>query len=296
MSNTTRKGLDAILSLLEQNNDIKPIRRRRFLGSVKDDVFVADTRNSVASGKRGNDAFFGKQGNDRFSGDNGNDVMMGGDGSDILSGGNNADTLMGGEANDQMDAGAGADFLDGGVGNDTLIGGGDNDQIVGGDGVDLLTGSEARDQFIYSGDVFANGTPALAGQTGIKVLGQPDVISDYTTGEDQFGLDRLDLGMEAMVFQKGAASQIADGNVIVLTDPFVAAGAAARAIANNANINADEGVFVYFNTTLGLSRVVYSKDLSDGGDISILANLDNQRGQTGLANLANFSATDFTFI
>lgn len=296
MSNTTKKGLDAILSLLEKNDDIRPIRKRRFLGSAKDDVFFADARNSVARGKRGNDAFFGKQGNDRFSGDNGNDVMMGGDGLDVLSGGNNADTLMGEEGTDQMDGGTGSDFLDGGTGNDTITGGSGDDQIVGGDGVDSLTGGEGRDQFIYNGNPFANGTPALAGQTGIKVLGQPDIISDYTIGQDQIGLDKLDLGMEAMVFQKGAASQIADGNVIVLQDPFAAAGAAARAIANNPSITANEGVFVYFNTTLGLNRVVYSKDLGDGGDISVLANLDNQRGQAGLASLPNFSATDFTFI
>ena len=84
--------------------------------------------------------------------------------------------------------------------------------------------------------------------------------------------------------------------MIVLTDPFPAAGAAARAIANNDKITADEGVFVYFNSTLGLTRLAYSQDLSDGGDVSVLANLTNQRGDAGLANLERFSAADFQLV
>ena len=295
MIDTTQKGLDAILALLNENREIQPVRTRRFKGTSQDDVYIPKVGNSIASGKRGNDAFLGKAGNDRFSGDGGNDLVMGGDGLDVLAGGNGIDILIGDLGDDQLDGGNGSDSLSGGIGIDALVGGSGNDQLVGGDGVDTLTGGLDRDQFIFSGNVFANGTPALAGQTGIKVLGQPDIITDYTLGEDQFVLDKLDLGIDNIVFQKGAAAQIAgDGNVIVLQDAFVAAGAAARAIANNNNIQSKEGVFVYFNTTLGLNRVVYSKDLGNGGDISVLANLDNQRGTTGVANLPNFSAIDFS--
>ncbi|MCY7277954.1 MAG: hypothetical protein LH702_30525 [Phormidesmis sp. CAN_BIN44] len=96
---------------------------------------------------------------------------------------------------------------------------------------------------------------------------------------------------------KRAVTQIAgDGNVIALTDPFPAAGATARAIANNDNIKAGAGAFVYFNSTLGLTRLAYSQDLGNGGDVSVLANLENQRGEAGLANVANFSANDFTLV
>ncbi|HEY9662736.1 MAG TPA: calcium-binding protein, partial [Allocoleopsis sp.] len=250
--------------------------------------------------------------NDQFAGDNGNDLLKGGDGLDSLFGGNNIDILSGdlgddmldggngndcldgGLNNDMLDGGNGNDYLDGGLNNDSLIGGSGTDQLVGNSGIDTLTGGTEADQFMFTGNLYANGTPALAGQTGIKVLNQPDVITDYTIGQDQFVLDKTATRMDNLVFQKGTAAQLMDGNVLVLQDSFAAAGAAARAIANNNNIQANEGVFVYFNTTLGLSRVVYSKDLGDGGDISVLANLDNQRGSTGLANLANFSAQDFT--
>ncbi|HEY9700188.1 MAG TPA: calcium-binding protein [Trichocoleus sp.] len=291
MSNTTQLGLDALLALLEKDRDIKSVKKRRFQGTFKNDVYLA-VGNSIAAGKRGDDVLSGKDGNDRLSGDGGNDLLFGGNGFDVLSGGNNQDMLFGNASDDQMDGGNGSDMLDGGIGVDTLIGGGGNDQLVGGDGIDTLTGGTDRDQFIFNGNVFANGTPALAGQTGIKALNQPDIITDYTIGEDQFLFDKANLNN--MVFQKGNAAEIAsDANVIVLLDAFPAAGAAARAIANNANIQADEGVFVYFNSTLGLSRVVHSKDLGDGGNISVLANLSSQRGAAGLANMANFSAADF---
>jgi Ca2+-binding RTX toxin-like protein len=294
MVNSTQKQLDAILALLEKNEEVRPIRgRKRFRGTRADDIFLGSTGNLIANGRGGDDVLVGKRGNDRFSGGQGNDLLIGGDGLDTLTGDNGADTLSGGLGDDQLDGGNGSDFLDGGAGADTLIGGDGNDQLVGGDGIDTLTGGSGNDQFIYSGNLFANGTPALAGQTGIRVLNQPDVITDYTIGQDQFVFDKRDTRINSLVFQKGISSQLADGNVIVLQDSFAAAGAAARAIANNQNIQADEGIFVYFNTTLGLTRVVYSEDLGDGGDISVLANLDNQRGSTGLANLTNFTAADF---
>jgi serralysin len=293
MSNITQKGLEGILALLENNDQITPVRTRRFSGTARDDLFLGNEQNNVASGKGRKDVLMGGEGDDNLSGDGGNDLLFGGVGNDSLSGGAQRDTLSGDEGDDQLDGGNGNDFLDGGIGTDTLVGGNGLDQLVGGDGIDTLTGGVGADKFIYKGDLFVNGATAPAGQTGIQILNTPDIITDYTIGEDQFVLDRLDLGIDNIVFQKGQSGQIADGNVIVLTDGFAAAGAAARAIANNATVQSDEGVFVYFNTTLGLSRVVYSKDLSGGGDISVLANLDNQRGQSGLTNLANFTEADF---
>lgn len=207
-----------------------------------------------------------------------------------------AQTIVGDATDNQLFGLTGNDFISGLGGNDLIDGGTGNDQLAGGDGIDTLTGGIKNDQFIFDGNVFANGTPALAGQTGIAVLNRPDIIPDYTIGEDQFVFNGQDLGIENFVFQEGTSSQIGDGNAIVLLDPFPAAGAAARAIANNPNITADEGVFVYFNSTLGISRLVYSRDLSDGGDISVLANLTSQQGAAGLANIGNFSGADFALI
>ena len=259
------------------------------------DIFIGDDQNNVADGTEGDDIFFGKGGNDLLRGGSGDDLVLGGEGNDSLRGDRGRDLILGEAGDDLIFGGRGNDFLDGGVGKDAIFGDRGDDIIVGGDGVDTLTGGSGEDRFVYSGNPFANGTPAPAGNTGINVLNTPDIITDYEIGEDQFVLDSSDLGIDNIVFQSGNSSQISgNSNVIVLLNPFAAAGAAAKAIADNNQITSDEGAFIYFNTTLGISRLVYSKDLGDGGDISVLANLNNQAGDAGLANLANFSANDFS--
>jgi len=303
-------GLDAILSLL-QNNPTSLLGQAQFPGGINAATdpaaginFLGDAGDNVAitgsSGdlvKVGNDLMIGGDGNDLLASGGGNDALFGGNGNDRLQADDGNDVVFGDAGSDELFGGFGDDILAGGVGSDLLEGQEGTDVLIGGDTQDLMRGGEGQDLFVYEGDMFANGTPALAGQTGINVLNTPDIILDYTVGEDKFALTQADLGLDAITFQKGQSSEIAtDGNVIVLTNPFAAAGAAARAIANNPNITADEGAFVYFNSTLGLTRLVYSKDLSDGGDISVLANLDNQRGEAGLANVANFSANDFALV
>lgn len=295
MANSSQNAIDAILELLQNNDEIVPVQGAKFRGTSEDDVFTGDGKNNTASGGKGNDVLSGGDGSNALDGGNGNDLLLGGDAADTLEGGNNRDTLIGGLGDDSLSGEGGLDLLDGGAGLDVLNGGNAADQLVGGDGVDTLTGGTGADKFTYNGNVFANGTPALVAAANLNVLNTPDIIADYTIGEDQFALDQGDLGLDSLVFQKGNAAEITgNGNVVVLTNGFTAAGAAARAIANNNNITAKEGVFAYFNTTLGLTRVVYSEDLGNGGDISVLANLDNQRGAPGLANIANFTATDFT--
>lgn len=258
------------------------------LGTINDDV---------VSGQAGNNLMFGQQGNDMLVGNTANDVLLGGAGNDVLMGANGRDTLVGGDGNDQLFGGTGDSLLVGGTGDDVLLGGIGNNTLIGGDGVDTLTGGTGIAQFVYEGNVFANGVATPAGITGINVLNRPDIIKDFTVGEDKFVLDQKDLGLKDLTFQKGSSAAIAgDGNLIVLTNAFPAAGAAARAIANNNNITSQAGAFVYFNSTLGLTRLVYSQDLGNGGNVSVLANLDNQRGAAGLANVANFTASDFALV
>jgi Ca2+-binding RTX toxin-like protein len=194
----------------------------------------------------------------------------------------------------------------GDVGNETLDGSGTNtpleakggdgdDVLISGKNVDTLTGDNGADFFTYASDPFAGGTPAPAGMTGINALNRPDRITDYEIGRDRFAFDGDIFGLKSISFQSNRSADLIPGfNAIVLLNPFPAAGAAARAIADNPNVDADAGVFIYFNTTLGISRLVYSKDLGDGGDISVLANLTNQAGDAGIANLAKFSANDFS--
>jgi Ca2+-binding RTX toxin-like protein len=227
---------------------------------------------------------------------------LGGDDSftvnDLTNTGVNLVIFSGGDGNDKFDGSGTSTLLqlNGDAGDDTLIGGSGSDVITGGDGVDTLTGGGGSDQFVYSGNVFANGALTNnAGGTGINVLNKPDVIKDFDIASDRFGLNAQDLGINAINFQKGTSSSLTNGNVLVLTDGFANAAAAAKAIRDNNAITADQGVFSYFNTTLGISRLVYSKDLGDGGDISVLANLgDAQTGVVGNQN--NFSSNSFNLV
>ncbi len=266
--------------------------------SFLDDILIGDASNNVLNGGNRNDVILGNAGDDIIFGGKGIDVLIGGQGDDKLFGERGDDFLFGDEGNDQLDGGKGSDFLYGGLGNDILLGGDGADVLVGGaGGTDTLTGGKGADAFVFNGDVFAGATPVLAGATGIRFVNQPDIITDYEFGRDQFVFDSSDLGITDFTFQKGITAQIAaNGNFIVQLDPFVNAATAARAIADNAAITAKEGAFVYFNTTLGISRLVYSQDLANGGDISIVANLINQAGQTGIANLNNFTASDFSLV
>ncbi len=199
----------------------------------------------------------------------------------------------------QFDGGAGNDLLDarnsstrvvavGGDGDDTLIGG--TGTIVGVNNVtlgDTLTGGLGKDKFQFSTNPFANGNPAVN-------LNQPDVITDYEIGVDQILLDKLQTGISVLKFQNGSVDQLSgDNNLLVLQGGFANAGAAAAAIKNNQNITAVKGAFVYFNQTLGFSRVVFSQDLANGGAFSVQANLTNQTNQ---GNQANFSAADFGLV
>ena len=69
----------------------------------------------------------------------------------------------------------------------------------------------------------------VATQIGTK----PDLIQDYDIELDRFGLDASDLGLSNLTFQKGTSTEInANGNVVVLTDGFANAAAAAKAIAD----------------------------------------------------------------
>jgi serralysin len=294
MSFITENAIDSILQTLEENRAAQRVRGQRFRGAGQSDIIIGNRRDNQIEGRGGDDIIVAKAGNNDLRGGGGNDILIGGDGNDTLIGGRGDDVLLGGAGDDVLRGGNGNDTLNGGLGNDLLLGGNGDDVLVGGAGVDTLIGGVGRDQFVYNGDLFANGIPTLAAAPNINVLNQPDTIVDFTNGEDQFVFDRVSSRLNEVRFQKGTAAGIADANVIILTDPFAAAGGAARAIANNDSITTREGVFVYFNSTLGVNRLVYSNDLANGGDISVLANLDNQRGDAGLSGLANYTAADFS--
>ena len=210
-------------------------------------------------------------------------TFNGNDGNDSLDGSGTSTPLI-------ADGGAGIDTLTGGSGSDTLTGG-----ILGDDAVDILTGGGGSDRFLFAGQPFT-GT-AVTAANGIQVFGKADDLQDYEIGIDKFALDGSDLGITQLNFQKGGSTDLSGNvNAIVLTTPFAAAAVAAKAIADNPNVTSAQGVFVYFNTNLQKSRLVYSENLGAGGKISVLGNLNNQLGATGIANLNSFTANDFSLV
>jgi len=183
----------------------------------------------------------------------------------------------GGTGNDNLDAADAEVAVEalGRAGDDTLTGGRADDTLTGGAGVDVLTGGAGRDRFVY----------------GSNALGTTDSILDFETANDQYVLNGEELGIEALAFEQGFADDLQlNSNVIVLTDQsFANAKQAAEAIANGTT-TVEEGVFIYFNESLGIGRLVHSQDLGGGGEINALANMENI---TQVSDLANFSNNNF---
>ncbi len=212
---------------------------------------------------------------------------------------NGNDILRGTVGNDTLDGKDGNDILSGNDGNDILKGGYGNDFLAGDRGVDTLTGGPGKDTFSFE----VNSSGGMKAANGIFVNNQPDIVTDFKVGEDNlnftvgsFSSDTFKssiAGNGGLKFQTGTSAQLSgDSNLLVLQDPFPNAAAAAKAIADNNKLTADEGLFVYYNSTLGFARLVHSNDLSDGGNINVLANLTNQ---TDPASVTKFSAQDFSF-
>ena len=142
------------------------------------------------------------------SGDNyifdsvGNDTFDGGAGDDIINGREGHDTLIGGEGNDWLsgDGGsgyAGNDILFGNAGNDDLRGRDGNDQIDGGTGSDTITTGSGLDKIILRiGD-------------GGNTLSDADIITDFTDGSDNFGLDG-GLLFSQLVIAQGSGAYASD--------------------------------------------------------------------------------------
>jgi Ca2+-binding RTX toxin-like protein len=157
----------------------------------------ARTYFSVDIGTNGNDSFAGTADRDFYQGLDGDDQIAGAAGNDSLSGGGGNDVLNGGDGNDQLDGGAGADAMAGGGGNDRLIGGTGNDWMEGGAGGDV---------FVFAG---LNDSRLSALRSDGKKL-MPDVITDFTSGQDKIDLSALDavsgtVANDAFTFIGGSA-------------------------------------------------------------------------------------------
>lgn len=242
------------------------------------------------------DILFAFAGNDFLSGGNGADVLDGGEGNDTISGGNGRDALFGGAGQDLLEGGNGQDFLDGGAGLDTLIGG------------------NGRDTFAFSGNPLAQnvagvGAVAIAGDGVRQVVNGPDNATDNVLDlniyNDTIAFDGSDFQLNDVRFFNAAQadgstdlSAIGDANFVIVGS-FSNAGAAANAIAAASDLD-EAGVFVYFNSTLGVNRLVYSENIGADngagvgtGDINVLAAFRDVTGDAAIELLPSFSESVF---
>ena len=95
--------------------------------------------------------------------------------------GSGNDLGVGASQNDTLSGAAGNDCLAGMGGNDVLNGGSGNDTLIGGAGDDVLTGGTGNDVFRFSqGD-------------GNNLIGERDIITDFTYQPGTLSLDKIDL-------------------------------------------------------------------------------------------------------
>lgn len=151
--------------------------------------------------------------------------------------------------------------------------------------------------FTSSADPFAGSTALTT--PGRQIVGDEDFIN-FSIATDIFLLTSPEFGVSNPV-QFGndlAANLPASGlNVIVLQDTPDPLGAGSAASLIAAQITTPgPGFFLYFNSGLGMPRLVYSTDLSDStADLKILFRLENLTGQGGRDALPTFTAANFAF-
>jgi len=205
--------------------------------------------------------------------------------------------------------------IDGDAGNNVLVGTAEVDEIGGGAGDDriesgngadfVITGSGA-DDIVFQGDPFQGADVSAEGR---QVVGGEDFLADFDFAADQYFLNAGDAGVNgdvqfaAVDANAPDAAIAANTNVVVLLnsdndgDPATVfnAGAAANQIADLVSEDG-AGFFVYFNSGLGVNRLVYSSNLNDAGaDLSIIARQTDLTGQDAIDALGNFSAANFVF-
>lgn len=165
----------------------------RLYGGAGDDVLIGGSGNDLLYGGSGNDRIGSRSGRNAIYGEGGNDHLTGGSDSDTLSGGRGHDRLEGGKGNDRLSGGMGNDRIWGGWGNDMLNGGSGDDLLVGGWGADRMQGGTGRDIFR-----FQSGRDSR--------MGAPDLILDFTRGQDRLDLDALNVSYVGRGGHSGARS------------------------------------------------------------------------------------------
>lgn len=275
----------------------------RLFGRDGDDRLFGDGGADRLIGGNGDDFLFGGSGDDVLRGGRGDDDLRGGDGVDDLRGGGGDDALDGGDGADILFGGGGRDFMQGGAGADVLSGGGGADVLIGGLGQDTITTGRGRDTVSFRENALSRIDPDPDSR---QVVGGEDFVTDFTQGRDMFEFDAEAFDVFGpLSFVNALAEDLpaSGANVIVLQnsdddgDPRTVfnAGSAANLIAEQVTEDG-AGFFAYFNSALGVNRLVYSDNLADASaDLQIVARLTDVEGQDAIDALAGFTARDFAF-
>jgi Ca2+-binding RTX toxin-like protein len=186
------------------------------------------------------------------------------------------------------------------LGGDTLHGTADIDSIKALSGNDTINGKEEADQI-------ATGSGSDTVVYNSSQLGSgPDQLSDWAVNSDRFRFNAGDFSVVGpLTFINTLAANLPNSgvNVIVLqdtdndNDPATAfnARSAARLIGNAIN-QPEAGFFIYWNSGLGVNRLVYTPDLSNGeAPLTILNAINTLSGQDAINALPTFRADNFAF-
>jgi len=186
-----------------------------FLGSGAGEQLFGTAGNDSIYAQDGNDTVWGGTGDDQMFGGAGADLLGGDAGADKIGGGSGNDTIYGGADNDDLRGGGDADFILGDSGNDLVSGDGGADRLFGYDGEDQLRGGGGEDRlhgeagadridgglgadFLEGGtgaDVFVFGAAGDSRTLTMRSDGgklRPDMIGDFTSGQDRIDLSAID--------------------------------------------------------------------------------------------------------
>ncbi len=182
----------------------------------------------------------------------------------------------------------------------TLIGTAADDVLFGERGNDTIDGQAGSDQ------IATNLGNDIVVYNATQLGSDADQLSDWNVNRDQFLLNAADFGVIGGVsFINAEAVDLpaAGVNVIVLqdtdddNDPATVFNARSAARLIGAQVEeAGPGFFIYWNSSLGVNRLVFTPDLSDGeAAFTVLSAINTVTGQDAIDQLPVFTAANFLF-
>ena len=173
------------------------------------------------------------------------------------------------------------EFVIGSDANDAIVGSDQSNIIQGGEGTDDLTGGGGVDLFVFQ----------TAGQDSIKDFeagegGDVLLLDNPSFQTASIGVNFVAIDAAETLGGAPVGNELGDANVVVVLntddddDPTTVFNARSAAQQLSELTEVDEGgIFVYFNSGLGVNRVVFSENLNDAdAELQVIARLDDTVG------------------